>query len=159
MIDREPNAAKTIAISGRRFGSSLFLALVIIVPVRANLAQSNNGAVLDNQSVVNPPRSTPNFGDDPTSGGYDSSIANRRMKLMNNERRKSLVSESDKLIRLATELNNEITHSNSGSLTPDQLRKVAEIEKLARNIRDKMTMTAPSPSVNLFPNYGPHFSE
>ncbi len=159
MSDLKPKAAKTIAVSGRRFGSSLFLALVLITPVKVSLAQSNNGAVLNNQSVVNPPHSTSNLGDDPISGGYDSLIADRRMKLMNNERRKSLVSESDKLIKLATELNNEIAHSNSGSLTPDQLRKVAEIEKLARNIRDKMTMTMPSTSVNLFPIYGPHFSQ
>jgi hypothetical protein len=73
------------------------------------------------------------------------------MKMMSNERRKSLVSDSDKLFKLATALNNEIAHSNTGSLTPEQLRKVAEIEKLAHNVRDKMTQSLPSPKVTYFP--------
>jgi hypothetical protein len=77
--------------------------------------------------------------------------------MMNNDRRKSLVTDSDRLIKLATDLNNQIAHSNAGSLTPDQLRMVAEIEKLAHEVREKMTMTVPPPSGNVFPVYGPQF--
>ena len=78
----------------------------------------------------------------------------RRMRMLNNERHKSLVSDSDKLFKLATELNNQIARSNTGSLTPEQLRKVAEIEKLARNVRDKMTQTLSGPRVTYFPITG-----
>ena len=81
------------------------------------------------------------------------------MKMLNNERHKSLLSDSDKLFKLATELDNEIAKSNLGLLTPDQLRKVAEIEKLAHNVRDKMTQTLPPPSTNFFPISGPPFNQ
>ncbi len=155
MNDLNPKAANIAAISRRHFASLLFLALFFIVPVRTGLPQSNNGSVLNSQSVVNPLRQTPNLGTDPGSGGFDSILAERRMKMLNNERRKSLVSDSDRLLKLATELNNEIAHSNSGSLTPDQLRKVADIEKLAHGVRDKMVMTITPPSTAYFPTAGP----
>ena len=37
------------------------------------------------------------------------------------------------------ELNAEIARSNPDSLDPNQIRKVAEIEKLAHNVKDKMS--------------------
>jgi hypothetical protein len=35
-------------------------------------------------------------------------------------------------------LNDEVAANNTGSLTWDQLHKMAEIEKLARNVKEKM---------------------
>jgi hypothetical protein len=154
-----PRAANIAAITRKHFASLLFLALCLIVPVRTGFPQSNTGSGLNSQTAVNPPRQSPNFGGDPGSGGFDSILAERRMKMLNNERRKSLVSDSDRLLRLATELNYEIAHSNSGSLSPDQLRKVADIEKLAHNVRDKMVMTVSSPSDSFIPINGPPFSQ
>lgn len=162
MSNLNPKAANAIATSRQRFGSPLLLALLLMVPVRVGLPQtslSSKGPVLSGEGSVLAQRQTLDDATDPGSGAFDSVLAERRMKMLNNERRKSLISDSDKLFKLATELNNEIAHSNSGSLTPDQLRKVAEIEKLAHSVRDKMTMTAPSPSVNYFPTYGPPFSQ
>jgi hypothetical protein len=150
-----PKAANIAVISRRHLASLLFLALFIIVQVRTGLPQSNNNNVLNPPGIVNPLHQPPNFGNDPGGGGIDSVLAERRMKMLNNERRKSLVSDSDRLLKLATELNNEIAHSNSGSLTPDQLRKVADIEKLAHGVRDKMVMTVNPPSAPSFPATGP----
>jgi hypothetical protein len=160
MSDLNPPAENSIAIWRQRSGLLLLLALLLLIPSKAGLAQtsaSSKGPILSGDGAVAAQRQNLE-GSEPGSGGYDSTIANRRTKLMNNERRKSLVSDSDKLFNLATELNNEVAHSNSGALTPDQLRKVAEIEKLARNVRDKMTMTVPSPSTNYFPVYGSPFN-
>jgi hypothetical protein len=61
------------------------------------------------------------------------------LRALNAERQKSLVSDTNKLLRLVNELSAEIARANPGSLTPDQLRRVAEIEKLAHNVKEKMS--------------------
>lgn len=158
MSELRPKAASITAISRLRFASLLFLALFLMGPVRAGLPQSR-GVALSSQpassQTASPPQQQPMDGTESGSGGFDSVNAERRMKMLNDERRKNIVSYSDKLFKLATELNNEIAHSNSGSLTPEQLRKIAEIEKLAHNVRDKMTMTISPPSSSYFPSSGP----
>jgi hypothetical protein len=49
------------------------------------------------------------------------------------------IEKERQLLKLARELEDEVSRTNPGSLTPDQLRKVAEIEKLARGVKDKMS--------------------
>jgi hypothetical protein len=65
----------------------------------------------------------------------------KRLKALNAERQKSMVADTNKLVKLAGELNAELAGAHPESLNPDQLRKVAEIEKLARNIKEKMSMS------------------
>jgi hypothetical protein len=146
------------ATSLRLYGALSIMALVLAVPATVGVAQaqSNKAAPLSGQGAVAAQRQAL-AGSEAGDGEYDSTITGRRAKMMDSERRKLLVTDSDKLLKLATELNNQIAHSNPGSLTPDQLRMVAEIEKLARSVRDKMTMTVPPTSGNLFPRYGPQF--
>jgi hypothetical protein len=52
---------------------------------------------------------------------------------------KSMVSDTDKLLRLVNHLSAEIAHSQPDALTPGELREVAQIEKLAHNVKDKMS--------------------
>ena len=63
----------------------------------------------------------------------------RRLRALNIERQKRVVSDANKLLKLTTELNAEIARANSGSLTPAQLRKLAQIEKLAHGVSEKMS--------------------
>jgi hypothetical protein len=65
----------------------------------------------------------------------------KRLRALNAERQKSMVSDTNKLLMLVDELNAEIARSNPDSLTPAQMRKVAEIEKLAHSVRNKMSTT------------------
>jgi hypothetical protein len=62
----------------------------------------------------------------------------RRVQQLNVERQKEIVSDTDKLVRLIADLNTEVENSHSTSLTPDQLRMLAKIEKLAKSVKDKM---------------------
>jgi len=62
----------------------------------------------------------------------------RRMRALNTERQKEMVSDTDKLLKLTTELNAEIAHANSGELTPDEFHKLEKIEKLAKSVKEKM---------------------
>ena len=55
-------------------------------------------------------------------------------------RLKSMVSDTDKLLRLTRELNAKIDKSGTGSLSREDLRTVAEIEKLAHNVKWKMQL-------------------
>ena len=76
----------------------------------------------------------------------------KALRALNADRQKSLVSDTNKLLRLVNELNAEIARANPASLTPVQLRNVAEIEKLAHNVKDKM-----STSVRGTPAFEPPF--
>ena len=61
-------------------------------------------------------------------------------KALNAKRQQAMVDETDKLVNLSAQLRSEIDGSHPRALTSEQLHKVAEIEKLARNIRDKMSV-------------------
>jgi hypothetical protein len=65
--------------------------------------------------------------------------AARRLRALNEMRQKSIVSDTNKLLQLANELNAEIGDANSEALTPGQLHKLATIEKLAHSVKDKMS--------------------
>jgi hypothetical protein len=59
--------------------------------------------------------------------------------LLNAERQKALVADTNKLLKLVRDLDAEIGAANPDSLTPDQLRRIAEIEKLAHSVKEKMS--------------------
>ncbi len=70
---------------------------------------------------------------------FDPLMAERRAKAINAARQKSLVSDTDKLLALARELNTEIVAANASQLTPIQERKLDDIAKLARSVKIKMS--------------------
>jgi hypothetical protein len=74
-------------------------------------------------------------------GESDPVLAARRIRSLNTERHKSMVSDADKLVKLARQLDAEIASNPSDDLTPEEVHQVAEIEKLARNVKAKMAQT------------------
>ena len=66
----------------------------------------------------------------------------RRMRALNESRQKGIISDTNKLLKLTTEFNAEIASENSGELTRAQVRKLAQIEKLAHSISEKMSANA-----------------
>ena len=69
----------------------------------------------------------------------DDFVARRQLKALNAERQKMMISDTVKLLKLAQELNAEIETSEGAALTPEQARKLTNIEKLARNVKRKMS--------------------
>jgi hypothetical protein len=63
------------------------------------------------------------------------------MRALNADRQKSMVSDADKLLKLARQLDTEIASNPTEDLTPEELRKVTEIEKLARSVKAKMAQS------------------
>jgi hypothetical protein len=70
----------------------------------------------------------------------DGSIDHEKLlRTLNAERQKSLVADTNKLVRLVKELNDDIARTKPQQLSDEQLRKLAEIEKLAHNVKEKMS--------------------
>ncbi len=74
----------------------------------------------------------------PVGDGSDTSSV-RLLRMLNSARQKSLVADAAKLLKLARELDAEVAAANGNSFTPEQLHKIARIEKLARNVKEEMS--------------------
>lgn len=59
----------------------------------------------------------------------------------NEERKKQLSDDSAKLLTLAMALKAEVDKTNKDTLSLNVIRKADEIEKLARNVKEKMKLT------------------
>jgi len=74
-------------------------------------------------------------------GADSNSPEKQRMRMLNAERQKALVSDTEKLLKLARELNDEVAARDSSGLTGEQLHKLDEIGKLARSVKAKMSFS------------------
>lgn len=59
----------------------------------------------------------------------------------NVERQKKLKQDTDRLLELATELKQYVDRSNENTLSVDVVKKCEEIEKLAKDVKNKMKGT------------------
>lgn len=118
------------------------------------------------QRSMNPlgPGAQSGYGNGPLAGPappimpnpIDAKMQQKRMKALNTARQKALVSDTNKLVKLAAQLNAQINSAHQGHLTEDQLRTVAEIEKLAKSVREKMSdASSGAPSVQEPPSQFP----
>jgi len=60
------------------------------------------------------------------------------VKQANLQRQAELRRDADRLLKLATELKQSVDKSSESTLSVDVIKKAAEIEKLARSVKDKM---------------------
>ena len=65
----------------------------------------------------------------------------KRMKALNADRHRSMVSDTEKLVKLARQLDAEIASNPTDALTPEEVQKLQTIEKLARNVKTKMAQS------------------
>ena len=59
-------------------------------------------------------------------------------KRINKERQEQLKKDTDKLFQLATELKQSVDKSNENVMSLEVIHKAEEIEKLARQVKEKM---------------------
>jgi hypothetical protein len=78
------------------------------------------------------------FGDGPD---LDPLSEEKRMKALNADRHKAVVSDTEKLVKLARQLDAEIASNSSDGLTPQEVQKLLAIEKLAHNVKTKMAQS------------------
>lgn len=75
--------------------------------------------------------------------GEDAAKAEWSTEFRSGQRRtkKQIAEDTEKLLKLATDLKTEIDKTNKDTLSLVAVRKAGEIEKLARNIKDQMKLT------------------
>ena len=134
-----------------RFGMQ-FLSLVLVFGFLTGLlgrAQAGNAQF---HPVLPQPIGQGVNGDDDDESNLARMGTEKQLRALNAERQKLLVADTNKLLRLVSQLNAEIASEHPAVLTPEQLRKIAEIEKLAHSVKDKM-----STSVRGTPAFQPPF--
>jgi len=72
----------------------------------------------------------------------DPTMATRQHRALNADRQKEIVSDTNKLLKLARELNYDVAASGLQTLAPDDLRKLGEIERLAHSVKERMAIEA-----------------
>ena len=85
-----------------------------------------------------PPTSRPG---QPTLGPtteVPSKIAIEQARSRNTERQKRLEDDTAKLLSLATELKEQVDKTNKDIMSVDVIKKAEEIEKLAKDVKDRM---------------------
>lgn len=94
---------------------------------------------------------------DPDLSGPGRVFQEQRIKALNNERQKELVSDTNKLLKLTAQLDAQVGNGRSDSFTLDQLRMLARIEKLAKSVKEKMSnpISMPTFQSNLPPIMAP----
>jgi hypothetical protein len=142
-------ASSRFAVLLALFGS-LVCALVCVLPARSQSSGGSNGGQVQGQGDTHPYSQRPDVSSLAT-GDPDSIMDPRRIRALNFERQKQIVADTDKLLKLARELNEEVAKANTGALTPDELHKIADIEKLARNVRQRMTESVGEPQFTMPP--------
>jgi hypothetical protein len=134
------------------FVRALFLLLLFLLPaVHCNSAQDDQLKLATQSEPLNfsaqVSGTVQEF--DPNVSSFDLIQEERRIRRLNEERQRQLVANTGKLLALVTSLNAEIAHDHPDHLTRLQLRRLAEIEKLAHSVKERMIFT---PGGDLFLN-------
>lgn len=111
------------------------LACFVLSTAQAQMSPTQNGT----RGRQSPDaRQTPEMGI-PQTIGPNGTFQLRRIRQLNVERQKEMVSDTNELLKLTAQLNAEVAKDHSSTLTSDQVRVLARIEKLAKSIREKMS--------------------
>jgi len=103
----------------------LFLSLLFSTPRSAQAQRAGRQPVDGTAAPADP---------DPNRAKLDHDMA----KKANLERQASLKADTDKLLKLTSELKDYVDRSNENVLSLDVLKKAEEIERLAHSVKEKM---------------------
>ena len=81
---------------------------------------------------------TPGFGEGPI---LNPQVEAKRMRALNADRHKTMVSDTERLVKLARQLDAEVASNPTDGLTPEEIQKVLAIEKLAHEVKIKMAQS------------------
>ncbi len=80
----------------------------------------------------------PQFGREKARDPMEEKMEHDREKALNKQRQTNLQKDTDRLLKLATELKEYVDKTNEHTLSLDVIKKADEIEKLAKSVKDKM---------------------
>ena len=117
----------------------IFLCSTFLMTVSGNAWQARSS----NPTVLIPQTGSTTRGLPDLTKGEENDSTRIRMeenaaKARNTDRFKRLQSDTDKLLKLSTELKEDVDKSTKNELSLDVIRKAAEVEKLAHDIKERM---------------------
>jgi hypothetical protein len=126
--------------TARSFGfrRRLALGMFLVLPVAAQIPGTPSG-------YPGSPGGHVGHQQQDSDSGMDVRIEARRIAALNLIRQKSMVSDAQRILRLAQELNDDANASTSALTPAERLRKAAEIEHLAKGVKEKMTYAVGAP--------------
>jgi hypothetical protein len=114
--------------------------MVLIALVAACAAQAQVSGL--GQSTIPASSSRVPGGLEPATDGRNLGAAQALQEKMaiqrNDERQKKLVADTQRLYDLASQLKDDVAKTDKYTLSLDVVKRTAEIEKLAKSIRDRM---------------------
>jgi hypothetical protein len=116
---------------------ALAIGLMCSVSGRSQQSSSENGMPIPDQNTPRGAFARPVRDANSVVDEYAPMMTERRIRALNIERQKQMVSDATKLLKLAKELNDELANTGTGTFSAEQLRKIGEIEKLARSVRER----------------------
>jgi hypothetical protein len=128
--------------TARSFGSRRGLALVmfLVLPVAAQSPGMGPGYPGSQSGHIGQKQQQD------SDSGLDVRIETKRIATLNLLRQKSMVSDAQRILRLAQELNDDANASTSALTPAERQRKAAEIEHLAKEVKEKMTYVVGVPA-------------
>lgn len=118
-----------------RLAAFFLFAFFVLSTAHAQMSTGQNGTRVPQNPEV---QQTSEMGI-PATVGPNGNFQARRIRELNVERQKEMVSDTDDLLKLTAQLNEEVAKDHASTLTSNQMRLLARIEKLAKSVRDKMT--------------------
>jgi hypothetical protein len=80
----------------------------------------------------------PQFGREKPRDPMEEKMEHQREKALNKQRQTNLQKDTDRLLKLATELKEYVDKTNEHTMSLDVIKKADEIEKLAKSVKEKM---------------------
>jgi hypothetical protein len=112
--------------------------VLVVFALHGSPCSAQVSSPLDNSQISKRPHRLDESQMEPTAiPGFNE----KRLRMLNAAQHDAMVADTERLVKLVTDLNAQISNSHASALTAEQLRMVAEIEKLAHSVRDKMRMT------------------
>lgn len=101
-------------------------------------------ALFVQNTAPNTPRNVPEFINRPPDLNdqvrmRQQGLSEQRFAAINALRKQQVTDDSAKLLKMATDLKEEVEKNNTGKLSPETIHKAEVIEKLARSIKEKMS--------------------
>jgi len=111
---------------------------ILLIPLVAAPLLAQDSSQRNPLPQTGPSPSMQNPGSPSTTDENEARIQRDMAKKANQERQAQLKRDTDKLLKLATELKEYVDKSNENTLSVNVVKKAEEIEKLARSVKDKM---------------------
>ncbi len=117
------------------------LILVCFAAMAALTAAAQNGQPLTPDKSIHDPVLTAPPDANAQMQMRDQQVKQKNYEAANAERKKQIAEDSEKLLKLATDLKAEVDKTTKDTLSLSVIRKADEIERLAHNLKQKMKLT------------------